>query len=309
MKKIPILCFLSLVLCAALTMAQENPVPEKTPPAPGVTAPAPEGKADIPADKPADMPPKEVAETPAAAAEPGSADDEDVGELLSAGNDGWASDSGDTSYFEIELTRQSGFQKMPSFFGGGNFRRGISGDGPRKLAGTGTSGSKTVIGMAFSLKGLRYQVGRRYDKHLVAANFMMGSDLETGDNGKSDFIGGGVSYDYRLVSAQNVFSLALGVTGGFWYEEITTREYDPVRRIYRNDYQDEMYFGGPHLRAEAGYRWIVANYSLTMLIGTDVTLLYGIGFQLFLYTAMLPACLCFCADRPEGRLTGFPVAG
>lgn len=126
--------------------------------------------------------------------------------------------------------------------------------------------------------GPSHIVGLEIDKkHLLAINYYWGVPVF-----HEEIYGGGFNYMYTF-NVHDVFLARLGGVAGFWWEW----HYDYSYYYSTYDYDDSweaLYFGGPKLRLEVGYKKVFFTIvDATLLLGTDgpkAMLNSGISFRL-----------------------------
>ena len=118
-------------------------------------------------------------------------------------------------------------------------------------------------------------------KHLLALDYYWGFEVF-----QSTIFGGGASYLYTF-NVNDIFLARLGGGMGFWFESYWNYDeyYSTSQYPYEDYYSwDAMYFGGPQVRLEIGYKSVYFTMlDARLLIGPErvkVMLNSGISFRL-----------------------------
>lgn len=152
--------------------------------------------------------------------------------------------------------------------GGRNVRFYMGFDGSWMLGDEAEFGPSHIVGIEIA------------EKHLVALNYYWGLKVFSGL-----MFGGGGNYLFTF-NVHDVFLARLGAVAGFWLEEISYYDsYYSSGYYYSNwGYRENIYFGGPKVRIEVGFRKVYfTGLDATLLLGPDgpkALLNTGISFRL-----------------------------
>ncbi len=123
--------------------------------------------------------------------------------------------------------------------------------------------------------GPSIDIGMRYKKSYYGLNFHwcfsgLANDYSSGNYAYS-FGGAIFQWNYTIVNAKDVFELSPGFNAGFWYFDGGKESASNYMYSYSNytDYE-ELFFGGPCVKMDLGYKRVFLEASYTLLIGTRV---------------------------------------
>jgi hypothetical protein len=108
------------------------------------------------------------------------------------------------------------------------------------------------------------QLGLRKRGHYWGANFNWGVD---GIYKYASCYGGGLEYQYQF-NLKDIFKVGIGATAGVWYEQHWKEEFDFIDYEYYDEYYSDIFFGGPKVNFQFGYKHLFLKTECTLLLGT-----------------------------------------